>query len=242
MRKTDDVRCAILVFHKIGEPPRGTWRTWNYVPTATFIGFLEMLAEDGWEVIDLDTLMAGTSDPEALPQRSAVLTFDDGYRSMLTTAEPLLARFGHPAVLFVPTNYVGALNRFDAGDEPEEPICTWDELRELERRGVAVQSHGSSHRSFDDLAFEQQVHELTESKRALDQHLQNPVHTFSFPFGARGNAGAQLDEALQAAGYRAAFRYHGGVQRFPGAEAFALRRVPIGSDTDLQRQLAKEPK
>jgi peptidoglycan/xylan/chitin deacetylase (PgdA/CDA1 family) len=242
MPQNSDVRCAILAFHKIGEPPNGTWRTWNYVSTQTFKGFLEILADDGWQVIDLDTLIASIDDPSVLPTRSAVLTFDDGYQSMLTTAEPVLAEFGHPAVLFVPTDYVGCANQFDAGNEPEEPICTWDDLRELKRRRVAIESHSASHRSFDDLPFDLQVHEFTESKRVLEEHLEGPVHTFSFPFGARGNQSAQLDRALREAGYRAAFRYHGGVQKFPIADAFEVRRVPIGPDTDLRRQLGKEPK
>ena len=89
-----DVRCAILAYHKIGEPPHGTWQTWNYVATDIFAAQLELLAEDGWQVIGLDALVAGLDDPSTLPPRSAVLTFDDGYRSMLTVAEPVLARFG----------------------------------------------------------------------------------------------------------------------------------------------------
>jgi peptidoglycan/xylan/chitin deacetylase (PgdA/CDA1 family) len=35
-----------------------------------------------------------------LPQRPVLLTFDDGYRSMLTEAVPVLEEFGVPAVLF----------------------------------------------------------------------------------------------------------------------------------------------
>ena len=40
-----------------------------------------------------------------------------------------------PGVVFVPTRYIGGLNTWDAGNEPDEPICNWDELLELERAG-----------------------------------------------------------------------------------------------------------
>jgi peptidoglycan/xylan/chitin deacetylase (PgdA/CDA1 family) len=239
---SDDTRAAILAYHKIGEPPHGTWQTWNYVPTETFLDHLSILAQDGWQVIDLDRLVAGVVDGDPLPRRSAVLTFDDGYQSMLTVAEPCLAKFGHPSVLFVPTEFVGGSNQFDTGSEPEEPICTWDELRELQQRGCSVQSHSAAHRSFDELPFEQQVEELVTSKQAMEENLDHAIHSFSFPFGARGNNAEQIDAAFADAGYKTAFRYHGGVQRFPGAAAFDLRRVPVGPDTDLRRQLAKEPK
>jgi peptidoglycan/xylan/chitin deacetylase (PgdA/CDA1 family) len=242
MATSDDTRCAILAYHKIGEPPHGTWQTWNYVPTDTFIAHLELLAGDGWQVISLDTLVAAMAGEATLPERSAVLTFDDGYQSMLTVAEPVLAKFGHPSVLFVPTEYVGGVNSFDTGSEPEEPICTWDELRELQRRGCAVQSHSAGHRSFDDLSLEDQVDEAVRSKQVMEEHLDHRIHSFSFPFGARGNEGDKLDAALQGAGYEVAFRYHGGVQLFSVADAFSLRRVPVGPDTDLRRQLGKEPK
>ena len=38
--------CAILAYHKIGEPPHGTWRTWNYVSTDTFREQLDILREE----------------------------------------------------------------------------------------------------------------------------------------------------------------------------------------------------
>ena len=239
---TSDTRCAILAYHKIGEPPHGTWQTWNYVPIDTFVAHLELLAADGWEVISLDLLVAAMAGEATLPDRSAVITFDDGYQSMLTVAEPILAKFGHPSVLFVPTDYVAGTNSFDTGAEPEEPICNWDELRELQRRGCAVQSHSAGHRLFDDLSLEDQVDEIVRSKRVLEENLDHRIHSFSFPFGARGKEGGQVDAALQEAGYQVAFCYHGGVQKLPIAEAFALRRVPVGPDTDLRRQLGKEPK
>ena len=101
---------AILGYHKIGEPPPGGWPTWFYVPEEIFVGHLSYLREHGWQVIDLLALLRGITAPETLPERAALLTFDDGYRSMLTVALPWLLRFGYPAVLFVPTDYIGGFN------------------------------------------------------------------------------------------------------------------------------------
>jgi len=89
-------KLAILSFHKIGEPPRGAWSTWFYIPEDTFIRQLTYLATNGWEVIDQSRFVKGLEDAESLPRRSALITFDDGYRSMRTVALPLLRRFGFP--------------------------------------------------------------------------------------------------------------------------------------------------
>src|SRR5688572_2679890 len=83
---------AVLGYHKIGEPSPGGWETWFYVPERTFVAHLEYLRVRGWHVIDLATLLRGLSDSDALPPRAALLTFDDGYRSMLDTALPCLRR------------------------------------------------------------------------------------------------------------------------------------------------------
>jgi hypothetical protein len=136
---------AILAYHKIGPAPRG-WETWYYVSEPTFAAHLAYLQDEGWEFLDLQGLLHCLEEPDRLPARAALVTFDDGYRSLLKHALPVLHRFDCPAVVFVPTDFIGGRNTFDEGNEPAEPICGWDDLRVLEREGVAVQSHGGSHR------------------------------------------------------------------------------------------------
>ena len=133
-------RVAVLSYHKIGPPAPGGWETWFYIPEAVFANQLAALHDGGWQPVDLAAFLQGLTEPERLPERTAFITFDDGYRSVRELALPWLESFACPAVLFMPTDFVGGTNVFDS--EPEEPLCDWDELRELVRRGVAVQSHG----------------------------------------------------------------------------------------------------
>jgi peptidoglycan/xylan/chitin deacetylase (PgdA/CDA1 family) len=222
---------AILAYHKIGEPPPGGWQTWFYVPETVFADHLAYLCEAGWEVVDTPTLLRGLDDPLSLPRRAAMITFDDGYRSNLHIALPCLLRFGYPAVMFVPTDFIGGHNAFDEGIEPHEPICGWDELRELERNGVSIQSHGVSHRAFSDLTPAAQEQELSRSKDVLEATLGKPVEIFSFPYGDGGDTSAGLCPALRR--YRAACLFPGGLVRWPVSDRYRLARVPIGRDTDL---------
>src|SRR5690349_16179849 len=128
---------AILGYHKIGPPPPGGWETWFYIPEETFLEQLATLRASGWRVIDAQAFLEGLARPEILPERAALITFDDGYRSNLEVAVPLLQRFDYPAVMFVPTAFIGGRNTFDGGAEPDEPICDWEDLGELERCGVS---------------------------------------------------------------------------------------------------------
>jgi peptidoglycan/xylan/chitin deacetylase (PgdA/CDA1 family) len=230
---------TILSFHKIGEPSASSWgiTSWFYIAEATFASYLDYLHKEGWQVIDLAAFLRGLAASDTLPERAALLTFDDGYQSMLTVALPWLLRFGYPAVLFVPSDFVGGSNTFDANIEPEEAICDWDDLRELERRGVSVQSHGASHRAFSYLALAEQEDELRRSKAALEAGLRKTVEVFSYPYGDGGANPQELCGMMQRIGYKAGCLYGGGPNHLPVSDPYRLTRLAMGPKTDLQAAL-----
>lgn len=197
----------------------------------------EVPYENGWQVIDLTAFLKGLAAPHSLPEQAALLTIDDGYRSIREVALPSLLRFGYPAVLFVPTDFIGGRNDFDAGVEPEEAICDWDDLRELEHWGISVQSHGASHRRFSWLDLAEQEEELRRSKAVLEAGLGKPVKAFAYPYGDEGVQPHVLRKALERAGYLAACLYGGGPNPLPIADPYRLARLAMGPDTDLQAAL-----
>jgi peptidoglycan/xylan/chitin deacetylase (PgdA/CDA1 family) len=233
----DEKQLAILSFHKIGEPSAGGWSTWFYIPEETFVRQLNDLRSGGWKALDHSGFLEGLENPASLPERSALITFDDGYRSMVTVVLPLLRRFGFPAVLFVPTDYVGGRNTFDGGGEPEEAICNWDDLRELEREGVSIQAHSASHRPFSDLSTDEQRTEILNSKAVLENRLGKPVESLAFPYGDEGRNPRELRGELERAGYHAACLYRGGPITMPVADPYRLPRLAMGPDTNLEAAL-----
>ncbi len=233
-------RLATLAFHKIGTPGADGWETWNLIPESVFEGFLDWLDSGGWHIIDLATALRGLDAPDSLPPKSALLTFDDGYRSMLTVVAASLERRGLPSVLFVPTEHVGGINTWDLGTEPEEPLCDWADLRELSERGVSIQSHAASHTTFSKLDLTAQTYELTRSKAALEAHVGTTVQALAFPYGDAGDARAGMHAVLAKLGYSAAFLYKGGVTDPACCERFSLTRVALGPDSDLPALLAAD--
>jgi peptidoglycan/xylan/chitin deacetylase (PgdA/CDA1 family) len=227
-------RVAILSYHKIGPPPPGGWETWYYISTQLFQRQLQMLQDRGYVFLDLPTFYRGLDDPASLPAKSTLITFDDGYRNNLTAALPVMMKFGAPGVVFVPTNYIGGMNLWDAGgQEPDEAICDWDDLRKLERFGLAIESHSVTHPAFSNLTPEEHEAELRKSKEALEAGLGRKVEFFSYPYGDSGTDPALAEELAKKVGYRAACLYGGDVVNLANANRYRLERLALGMDSDL---------
>ena len=230
---------AILSYHKVGDAPRGAWEPWNYVPEGMLAEQLASLREEGWMFVDAGAALRGLDEPEWLPQRSALVTFDDGYRSLLERGLPVLRELGCPAVVFVPAAFVGGVNAFDRGlSEPLEPLCSWDELRELQAAGVSVQSHSFEHLRLSEVNAELMRAELGRSKQVLEEGLGSPVEMFAFPYGDGGADRAAVEDALERLGYGAACLYGGGPVALPVVERYRLSRLAVGFDTDVIAELA----
>jgi peptidoglycan/xylan/chitin deacetylase (PgdA/CDA1 family) len=233
-------KVAILSYHKIGPPQPNGWDTWYYIPKSKFIDDLLQLSIMGYEFIDLPKLYRALDGELELAGKSALITFDDGYRNNLTVAMPAMRRLNVPGVVFVPTHYVGGTNVWDSGGpEPDEEICSWDELRELEKNQVMIESHSLSHPSFSNLSPADQEKELTQSRNILESQLNRPVQCFAYPYGDSGTDHALSESLLKKAGYKAGCLYGGGAVQIPGANRYRLERLAMGPDSDLKQLLGE---
>jgi peptidoglycan/xylan/chitin deacetylase (PgdA/CDA1 family) len=226
-------RLAILGFHKIGTPPPGRSSTWFYISETIFESFLRLLQKNSWQVIDAETFLRGLDFPDCLPERSALLTFDDGYRSMRHSALPVLRSFGFASVLFVAVGYIGSTNLFDVDVEPEEPMCDWDDLEQVQCARVSIGSHGVTHRRLSMLDDTNLRYELEHSKKLIESRIGHAVKMFSFPYGDSGREPRVTAALLREFGYSAAFLYGRGQSALPGHDRFAFQRLAMGPDTDL---------
>src|SRR6266496_5061752 len=105
-------KLAVLGYHKIGPPSPGAWETWFYVSTATFERQMKQLRDSGWTVIDVATLLRALSGEAELPDLAAMVTFDDGFVSVLQHAVPILRALELAATIFVPTQHVGSASNW----------------------------------------------------------------------------------------------------------------------------------
>jgi peptidoglycan/xylan/chitin deacetylase (PgdA/CDA1 family) len=100
---------GILVYHGVTATPgtpQGNRRR-LHVAQDRFEQHLDLISRR-WHPVSLSAFCEARLAQRALPPRSVVVTIDDGYRNVLTTALPLLKRFGVPATVFVLTGELRA--------------------------------------------------------------------------------------------------------------------------------------
>jgi peptidoglycan/xylan/chitin deacetylase (PgdA/CDA1 family) len=141
--------------------------------------------------------------------RTLAVTFDDGYRSVIQLALPVLSRLGAPATVFVPTDFVGTgrpmswpgIDRWLGGPHERELVpMDWDELRGLQDAGWEIGSHSRSHPRLTRVSDNELSQELGSSRQTLEERLGVPCRSIAYPYG---DVDRRVARAAGAAGYEA---------------------------------------
>jgi peptidoglycan/xylan/chitin deacetylase (PgdA/CDA1 family) len=139
--------------------------------------------------------------------KTLAVTFDDAYRSVIRLALPILAEYGLPGTVFVPTAYIGAerpmrwpgIDRWHGTAHEAELIpCSWPELELLVDAGWEVGSHTRTHPRLPDLTDGDLVTELRESRQECEQRLAVRCRSIAYPYGA---VDRRVADAVADAGY-----------------------------------------
>ncbi len=220
------MRIVALTFHDVtketnGQHPAGD--PFYRISVGELDALLAQLRKLGYQTVSSRNFRAWQQGMKPLPERTVVLTFDDGYASHLELVAPLLVRHRFSGTFFVPTGCI---------DRPGH--LTWDQLRRLVFLGMEIGAHGISHRPLTGLSREELTQELVESKRLLGERLGLPIHAMAAPGGFWNRAVA---DAVERAGYEAAWVSTIGTN---GRETqpLGLRRVVVRQPFSADRLVA----
>ncbi|MCK1424826.1 polysaccharide deacetylase family protein [Bradyrhizobium sp. 182] len=166
------IRNIALCFHGIGAPPAG-------IPADERSYWIS-------ENLFASFIADAPSKAKALGV-NLLATFDDGNRSDLDIAAPILAKYGLSGTFFPCT---GRLAR--------RGYLSEDDLRCLSAMGFQIGSHGVDHVSWTELNTEELNREIVDSKDELEQILGAKVQAAAIPFG---HYNRRVLAALKAAGY-----------------------------------------
>ena len=130
---TADAQVSIFCYHEI-EKPSDPFA----IPQKQLEQQIKDLKAQGYRFVSLAEYEAYMKGELALPEKSVMLTFDDGYASVYTQVYPLLKKYHVPAMIALVTSWTeGEGKPSDVGE-----LLTWDEIREMEASGlVSVASH-----------------------------------------------------------------------------------------------------
>ncbi len=107
-------------------------------------------------------------------------------------------------------------------------MLNWAQLAAISAAGIECGAHSHTHRQLDTLAPNDARVEITQSKRILEERLNQPVSSFAYPFGYYSTTVRQL---VHEAGYTSACTVKRALSSTMD-DPFALARVMIANDTD----------
>jgi peptidoglycan/xylan/chitin deacetylase (PgdA/CDA1 family) len=183
---------------------------------------MESIHVHGWRPIALEEVRSGglTKNPE----RSLILTFDDGFASNREHAWPVLQRLGFPSATFVVTSCLGSYNKWDKPETGYHPLLSANDLAAADPELMRFHSHSETHPDLTFLQTPEAVQrELDGSRRALAQFLGAFGQFFAYP---RGSWNWEIMKQVRRSGYLGACTSMEGLNS-NRTNPFLLRRIEI---------------
>lgn len=207
----------ILAYHAVAEE-----RSPVATPTARLGDDLRSLKDAGYSFHTLDDCADWLQGERPLPPRSVAVTFDDGYRSVVESALPVLSELGVPATVFVIAGRLGEDNQWHGQwrTVPRLPLMSAADVREAADAGMGIGAHGWTHAPLPELEEERLAREVHEAGDHLEQVSGVSVRHFAYPYGLRG----PREKAIVAERYRTAVSATAGLVG-SGAPVYDLPRL-----------------
>jgi len=215
------ISVPILMYHYIRPAPSIYLDRLGYRLTVTpddFRGQMDWLSVNGYHPVDFNDLRAYFGGLTSLPSKPLVITLDDGYSDLYTTAYPILKSFRFKAVAYIVTSFVG-----------QSRYVTSEQIVEMDQNGIQIASHTIDHANIGGASLGSATYQLTTSKAWLQHLIGHSVVDFAYPSGKFSSSAVY---ALQATGYDTA------VTELPGtvhsrADRYTWTRIRVGGGESL---------
>lgn len=204
-----------------------------HISVKNFEEQMAWLYENRYQTISIDEMLQ-FFQKEKVPSKCVVLTFDDGYQSLLTNATPILEKYGFSATLFLltgavsKTNYAGLNTQHSTFPQNDGPL-SWGELRMMEQSCWDIQSHSRNHQIHNIIPHDELEKEMIGSKEDIEYNLRKTVAFYCYPCGSYNTRCLRL---LKKAGYKAGFSVHPGMAKWK-SDSRRLPRIGIDQYTDI---------
>ncbi|MCI7442235.1 MAG: polysaccharide deacetylase family protein [Clostridium sp.] len=159
---------------------------------------LTFIKDSGYTTLTISELNDYILNNTPIPEKSIVITFDDGYADNYINAFPILKELDIKATIFVISNFT----------DKDGYYMTSQQIKEMSDYGIDIQSHTASHSHLNQLTYEEQLSELKTSKEKLESIIGKPIISVAYPFGDYDD---NTILASEEAGYSLAFNTNKGL-------------------------------
>ncbi|MFT4732409.1 MAG: peptidoglycan/xylan/chitin deacetylase (PgdA/CDA1 family) [Gammaproteobacteria bacterium] len=212
-RSTQNSFVVLMYHHVSSQTPRST-----SVSPEEFEKHMAYLSEYH-SVISLEAALDGLNNPNSLPERAVVITFDDGFKNILENGHPIMRKYKFEYTIFINPAQIDLSNT----------QLSWKEVKKMSKEGVTFANHTLDHLHLLDrhpnenklnwLARVKQNINVAEEK--LSAQLGYSKKWLAYPFG---EFDSDLKAMLKEMSYIGLGQHSGGVGKFSDMQS--LPRFP----------------
>lgn len=205
---------VILLYHHVSSTtPKVT-----SVSPDTFRQHMQYLSEHH-NVLPLKQVIEALQNKQPLPDKTVVITFDDGYDNIYDNAHPILKEFAFPYTIFVNPPLIGKVNY----------QLTWQQVKIMAAENVSFANHGKQHNHMlsKDAEESQQdwlnrtMQDIEDAEEMLQKNIGYSLKYFAYPYG---EFDTQFKTQLSAQGYAGFAQHSGAIASY--SDFSALPRYP----------------
>jgi len=164
---------------------------------------MKYLKDNHCNVVPLADVVAYVEHKGTLPPHAVAITIDDGYKSPILYAAPILKKYGYPWTFFCYTDYINSGSH----------AASWNDLLALQAQGIDIECHSKSHPKLSHKGGKTPEQydawltaETATAKALLEQHLHKKIKYFAYPYG---DYNTEVQNKVIAAGFEAIFTVAG---------------------------------
>ena len=140
---------------------------------------LKYLKKNGFQSVFIDEINKSKN-------KKIIITFDDGYKDLISNSLPILKKYNFKATCFVVSNLIGETNSWDENDKniTKKKLMNKMDIALWVKNGMKIGSHSKNHKNLTNLSYEIMLNEIKESKLYLENLIDSSVDSFCYPYGS----------------------------------------------------------
>ena len=201
----------VLMYHFFYDKSKSTGKDGNYIEIGTFEEQIKYLAENDFYFPTWQEVEDYIDEKQELPEKSVVITVDDGDPSFFELAVPILQKYDIAATSFVITYWYG-----DRANDKQKNVDYQSHSYDMHKAGAGGKGVMLS---WD--------YEEIKKDVLLSQEVLGGANIFCYPFGQYNDLDIKV---LKDSGYKLAFTTKAGRVKKKSSK-YELPRVRISGDT-----------
>ncbi|WP_455654647.1 poly-beta-1,6-N-acetyl-D-glucosamine N-deacetylase PgaB [Phascolarctobacterium sp.] len=242
---------VVLTYHELDNTVANNKKDIWSASSSNFEKHVQYFKKQEYRFISLDEYIEYCKGNIQLPEKTVMLTFDDGYESFYTKALPVLKKYNVPAMLSVVSSWI-------EGQKPPElrKLVTWEQLRELEAmKLVTVVSHTDSlhvqrvinpqggfnscienrlyfqDRYENDLEYDKRIrNDFEKVQQLFKEKLGHSARALVWPYGKYSGKAVQI---ARECGFESMFMLDGGINNGVEEDLHYAKRMIIYDNPDV---------